>query len=168
MHTDKYGQIVLNQEELCDLYMRDPQRHIQFCLVDQPIHFNAELDIQNPPELIEWKELNISLEVFDAKNQSLWNMPQEYKDLDIAKWVLDKCNTDDERQRVGDELLLYLERDLFPLLQYLKYLVDIMRKYNMVWGVGRGSSVSSYVLYLIGVHKINSMYYDLPISEFLR
>jgi DNA polymerase III alpha subunit len=43
-----------------------------------------------------------------------------------------------------------------------------MRKHNIVWGVGRGSSVASYVLYLIGVHKINSMYYDLDIEEFLR
>jgi DNA polymerase III alpha subunit len=61
-----------------------------------------------------------------------------------------------------------LDRNLFQLLQYLKYLVDTMRKHNIVWGVGRGSSVASYVLYLIGVHKINSMYYDLDIEEFLR
>ena len=47
-------------------------------------------------------------------------------------------------------------------------MVDIMRKNNVVWGVGRGLSVASYVLYLIGVHKIDSLYYDLDIEEFLR
>jgi DNA polymerase III alpha subunit len=43
-----------------------------------------------------------------------------------------------------------------------------MRDNNIVWGVGRGSSVSSYVLYLLGVHRVNSLYYDLDIHEFLR
>jgi DNA polymerase III alpha subunit len=78
------------------------------------------------------------------------------------------CNTTEELQRCGQELLLYQERGLFDLLRYLKYLVDVMQQNNIVWGVGRGSSVSSYVLYLLKVHKINSMYYDLDVSEFLR
>jgi DNA polymerase III alpha subunit len=95
-------------------------------------------------------------------------MPAEYIDLDIAQYVLDLCSNDAELQRVGQELLLYQERDLFNLLRYLKYFVDTMRKNNVVWGLGRGSSVSSFVLYLIGVHKINSLYYDLPIEEFLK
>jgi len=57
---------------------------------------------------------------------------------------------------------------LFDLLRYLKYLVDTMNHNQVIWGVGRGSSVSSYVLYLLGVHRINSMYYDLDVGEFLR
>jgi DNA polymerase III alpha subunit len=57
---------------------------------------------------------------------------------------------------------------LFDLLRYLKYLVDTLKSNNMIWGVGRGSSVASYVLYLLGVHKIDSMFYDLDITEFLR
>ena len=32
-----------------------------------------------------------------------------------------------------------------------------MRENNIVWGVGRGSPVASYVLFLIGVHRINSI-----------
>jgi DNA polymerase III alpha subunit len=95
-------------------------------------------------------------------------MPDEYKQLDIAQWLLDQCTKDEELQRVGTELLLYQERDLFPLLRQLKYVVDVWRKNNVVWGVGRGSSVASYILYLIGVHQINSLYYDLDIAEFLR
>jgi DNA polymerase III alpha subunit len=95
-------------------------------------------------------------------------IPNQYKDLDIAKYVLELCETDEELQRVGKELLLFQERDMFPLLRYLKYLVDTMRENNIVWGVGRGSSVSSFVLFLIGVHRINSVYYDLSIDEFLK
>jgi DNA polymerase III alpha subunit len=105
---------------------------------------------------------------FDQQQQSEWFMPEEYKQLDIAKWLLDLCKSQDELQRVGEELLLFQERNLFPLLCYLKYLVDTMRDHNIVWGLGRGSSVASYVLFLIGVHKINSMYFDLDIQEFLK
>jgi DNA polymerase III alpha subunit len=81
---------------------------------------------------------------------------------------LDQSSTEAELQRVGHELLLYQERDLFGLLRYLKYFVDTMRSNNVVWGLGRGSSTASYVLYLIGVHRIDSLYYDLPIEEFLK
>ena len=95
-------------------------------------------------------------------------MPQEYRDLDIANYILGLCKQDHEMQRVGTELLLYQERNLFNLLRYLKYLIDTLRKNNIVWGVGRGSSVSSYVLFLLGVHKIDSLYYDLDIGEFLK
>ena len=95
-------------------------------------------------------------------------MPQQYKDMDIAQFVLEQCQDDSELQRAGMELLLFQERDMFDLLKYLKYLVDTMRENNIVWGVGRGSSVSSFVLYLIGIHKINSLYYDLSIEEFLK
>jgi DNA polymerase III alpha subunit len=95
-------------------------------------------------------------------------MPNEYKQLDIASHVLNLCKTDAELQRVGEELLLFQERDLFNLLRYLKYLVDVMTQNHVIWGVGRGSSVASYVLYLLEVHRINSMYYDLDPHEFLR
>ena len=126
------------------------------------------MELTNIPQLIQYVTSTETVEEFDKRLQSNWYMPDEYKNLDIAKWILDQCQTDSERQRVGEELLLYLDRNLFQLLQYLKYLVDTMRKHNIVWGVGRGSSVASYVLYLIGVHRINSMYYDLDIEEFLR
>ena len=82
--------------------------------------------------------------------------------------MIDLCKTDAEIQRAGQELLMFQERNLFNLLKYLKYLVDTMRDNNIIWGVGRGSSVASYVLYLLGVHRIDSMYYDLDPGEFLR
>jgi DNA polymerase III alpha subunit len=63
---------------------------------------------------------------------------------------------------------MYQERDLFDLLRFLKYLVDTMTEHQVIWGVGRGSSVASYVLYKLGVHRIDSMFYDLDVGEFLR
>ena len=95
-------------------------------------------------------------------------MPEEYQQLDIARWLLEQCSGDVELQRMGRELLLFQDRDLMVLLQYLKYLVDTLQKNSVVMGVGRGSSVASFALYKIGVHRINSIEYDLPIEEFLR
>jgi len=54
------------------------------------------------------------------------------------------------------------------VLHVMKYVVDTLRENQIVWGVGRGSSVASYVLYLIGVHKIDSIKYKLPIEEFFK
>jgi DNA polymerase III alpha subunit len=168
MFTDDHGQIILNETDLCELYLRDPSRVITNTLVEKQITISKDLELSNLPKMVEYVTSDLSVEEFDRKNQENWLMPDEYKNLDIAKWVLDQCQTDAERQRVGEELLLYLDKNLFPLLQYLKYMVDMLRKNNVVWGVGRGSSVSSYVLYLIGVHKIDSMFYDLDVHEFLR
>jgi len=168
MEVDKYGQIILDEVDLCSMYMEDPARVIKNCTVSTEILFHPDLEITNVPGLTKYIQENTTVEEFDRRNQAYWNMPDEYKNLDIAEWLINQCKTDAERQRTGQELLLYLERDLFPLLQYLKYLVDVMRKYNVVWGVGRGSSVSSYVLYLLGIHKVDSIYYGLDIHEFLR
>jgi DNA polymerase III alpha subunit len=82
--------------------------------------------------------------------------------------VLSLCTTEEELQRCGQELLLYQERNLFDLLRYMVYMVDIMTEHKIIWGVGRGSSVASYVLYKLKVHRINSMYYKLDVEEFLR
>ena len=169
MKTDDYGQIILTENDLCDLYMRDPTRTIKNCLVDKQINLDSIfLSDENLPILVEYVDTKLSLEEFDEINQSQWQMPQEYYEIDIAKWILDQCKTEEELQRAGDELLKFHDRNMFPLLKYLKYLVDTMRRNNIVWGVGRGSSVASYILYLLGVHKINSIYYDLDIEEFLR
>ena len=54
---------------------------------------------------------------------------------------------------------------MYNLLRYMIYLVDFMRANNIVWGVGRGSHVASYVLYLIGIHKVNPIPHGLDYSR---
>lgn len=168
MKTDLYGRQILSQDDLCEIYLRNPDQKISNCLVDTNIIFDTNLELQNKPVIELYKELTLDLEEYDKLLQSNWLIPDQYQQLDVAKYILDLCTEDYELQRVGQELLLYQERDMFPLLKYCVYLVDTMRKHNVLWGVGRGSSVSSYVLYLIGIHRINSLHYDLDIEEFLK
>jgi DNA polymerase III alpha subunit len=168
MRTDIYGQQIYNEMELCLLYLQDPNRTIKRALVENEIKFDEVLELENAPELIQYNKLDMTVEQFDNNNQSNWLMPEQYKTMDIAQYILNQCQGEAELQRAGEELLLFQERDMFVLLRYLKYLVDTMRTNNIVWGVGRGSSVASFVLFLLGIHRINSLYYDLSIDEFLK
>ena len=154
--------------ELCLLYLQDPNRTIKRALVENEIKFDEVLQLENAPDLIQYNKLDMTVEQFDNKMQSNWLMPEQYKTMDIAQYVLNQCQGEAELQRAGEELLLFQDRDMFVLLRYLKYLVDTMRENNIVWGVGRGSSVASFVLFLLGIHRINSLYYDLSIDEFLK
>jgi DNA polymerase III alpha subunit len=97
-----------------------------------------------------------------------WFIPDSYKHMDILDWLYNQCPTVEIKQRVTTELTLFAKNDMIPVLKTMKYIVDTLRKNNVVWGVGRGSSVSSYVLYLIGIHKIDSIKYNLPIEEFFK
>ena len=163
MNYDKCGVPYIDSEELCDLLYQHPDLDFSRFYVTNPVQYH-----QSCAELyVDFPTLNLynidtsTVEAFDAKMQSQWAMPVEYQNLDIADWVLAQCNNDAELQRCGEELLLFQERDAFPLLCYMKYLVDTMRENRIVWGVGRGSSVACFVLYKIGAHTINSLYYDL-------
>lgn len=101
-----------------------------------------------------------------------FNIPQYYKDIDVEEYVrslvLARMESPDTVARVEEELLEYKARNMYPVLQLMIYIVDTMRKNDIVWGVGRGSSVASYLLYLIGVHKVDSIKYNLDIKEFLK
>ena len=168
MITNTFGQSVYSEKDLIDLYMTNPELTLRNTLTDTKIEFDPDLELNIIPELIKHELKQISVEEFDTVTRNNWFMPKTYQNLDIAEWLLKQCNHPDELQRVGKELLMYQKRGLFPLLQYMKYLVDLMRKHDIVWGVGRGSSVSSFVLFLLGIHRINSLYYDLDIEEFLK
>lgn len=170
MKYDDCGVAYTTSAELCSLLYQDPELDLARFNVEDPMEYNNSVIAlyADLPRLQRYIDGFTDVKEFDAANQSKWHMPDEYKTFDIAQWLLDKCGTQAELQRVGEELLLYAERDLMDLLRYLKYFVDTMRANNVVWGLGRGSSVASYALYLLGVHRINSMYYDLDIGEFLR
>ena len=171
MKTDHLGQMIFSEDDCVSMLMRG-QSILDGMLVDATVDLEtASGMLEQVPLFVQYNELAMqvmSVEDFDHRNQGRWLMPDEYKQLDIAEHVLKLCATEAQLQRCGAELLLYQERGLFDLLRYLKYLVDVMKENHVIWGVGRGSSVASYVLYLLGVHRIDSMYYELDPAEFLR
>ena len=119
------------------------------------------------------EELNIMPITKNGNWSKEFNIPAYYKELDVEQYVRNLIPESGDsdmsvKARVDMELGEFKARNLYPVLQLLIYIIDTMRKNNLVWGVGRGSSVASYVLYLIGVHKVNSLKYNLDLREFLK
>ena len=147
---------------------------------DCKIHYANDIDYLSYVEFITENNLtdwplpepyfgnNTNIQTYDAISQNSWYMPDDYKNIDIKNYIISLCNTSTEVKRVEFELKLFEEHNMLTLLKFLKYLVDTLRHNNVLWGVGRGSSVASYSLYLMGVHKVDSIKYDLDIREFLR
>jgi hypothetical protein len=173
MNTTKYGEMVFNQGDITDLLMQGRELDsFKGMLVDDTVDIEKIVRFVEhfPNTFIPYRCLpdSTSIPNWDYEKQKNWRMPQSYKDMDIAEYILNLCKTDAELQRCGEELLLYQQHDLFNLLRYLKYLVDVMKENHVIWGVGRGSSTASYILYKMGVHRIDSLFYNLSITEFLR
>ena len=173
MKQNNFGELIFSEDDICDLLMQgrtiDSLKHVR---VDETVDLeNLITLVEQPESLLTWgfpHNSDMAVPEFHLTQQNSWHMPDDYRTLDIAEYVLGLCKSEAELQRCGEELLLYQEHNLFDLLRYLKYLVDVMQTNRMIWGVGRGSSVASYVLYLIGVHRVNSLFYDLDPQEFLR
>jgi DNA polymerase III alpha subunit len=173
VNVNEYGQVVINELEAFDaLYSAriTSLDNVYIDNLDTVERFNNSIS-KNADRIdtLKFLELpNISKENFDRLNQQQWFMPEEYKNFPIVHWLHLQCKSDEELKRVDQELELFIQHNMLDLLFYLKYLVDTMRNNNVLWGVGRGSSVASYVLYLLGVHKIDSIKYGLDIHEFLK
>ena len=163
MHQDKFGRTVLTESKAIELLYSGKITNISSIYLDDDAtnQFNnaVEINKDNFDKIKNYTELNLSIEEFDKINQSSWFMPKEYKDMDIEGWILEQCSTDVEILRVEQELALFRQHNMINLLRFLKYLVDYMRSKQILWGLGRGSSVASYCLFLIGVHKVDSIKY---------
>ena len=171
MKTDNFGIPRFTNRDLVDMIYEGhiEKCHAVLCDPSEDVDkFNEHADQNGQPKLKKYTPVDLDINKFDEICQSDWFMPDNYKRLDVEKYVKDKCTTSEEIGRIEQELVEYESRNMYDLLRYMIYLVDFMRANNIVWGVGRGSSVASYVLYLIGIHKVNSIQYGLDYREFLR
>ena len=174
MKTDELGIPRFSNRDLLDMiYSGNVEKcHVVICEESDDIDkFNEAMEEQGLSKLQKYIPLDVDQQTFDGVCQSEWFMPDEYKDISVYEYVLGKAETpcpQHVQDRIWEELDAFKERGMLNLLRYMIYLVDFMRENDIVWGVGRGSSVASYVLYLIGVHRIDSINYNLDWREFLR
>jgi len=171
---DKFGNITLKPDSGCELLLHgkditsfmfndDPEVH----LYNKYIKILSGLDDDDTPLSI-YKEPTVTIEEFDSEIQKNWLTPEPFTSANIEELLLELCKTDEERDRVKDEMILFRHYELEQMLRCLLWLVSIMRKNGIVWGVGRGSSCASYCLYLLGIHRVNSLRYNLNFREFLK
>ena len=168
MKTNYHGQKIVNELDIVNGWLSGGK--ITDVIMDEvePINiYNNWCNMYDNNDVInvqpEYKK-----DDYIEKCMSNWAMPEHYKELDIVRFINNRELTYQERDRVHLEIEMYCERGMIPVLRFLVYLVDLCKENNIVLGVGRGSSVASYVLYLLGVHRVNSIKYDLDIKEFLK
>jgi DNA polymerase III alpha subunit len=123
-------------------------------LVDHPFTIKTSLDCEFPPA---------------------WNLPLAYKNLDIDEYLVklaDRVKHDQHYEarleRLAQEICLFKEHKLEEVLRSLIYIVEEFERQGVVWGVGRGSSCSSYLLYLIGLHEVDVVRYGISVTDFIR
>jgi DNA polymerase III alpha subunit len=169
MYLDKYSNPVFNEQDLFDAIYNGYQFNVSETMIVDRTDAVKQLETQIGFKFLDPYETHFETGDYDHACQSIWNMPEEYKTLDIEMWVREQTPPwDPESTRVEEELAEFKSRNMLDLLRWLKYFVDTSRSNNVLWGVGRGSSVASYVLYIIGVHKINPIKHNLDWREFLR
>lgn len=157
---DSQGNMYVEEDDIIELMLLNKQakilpRNIQsFKLFESTCKTHG---IKNPFEL-------------DVVTTSIiWNMPDEYRSIDIRQHISNTHSLSQEQwARVDIELEEFKQRNLIDLLRFFVYFVDTIRNSNVIYGVGRGSSIASYVLYLLKVHRIDSFKYNLDIKEFLK
>lgn len=135
------------------------------------------------PEIVEYnkyadKHQQITVKTECAPLSCRWVLPAEYANLDIINYVSDVhdilvaglpiAEVDARERRLVQELAALEKRNLNDVVRALIYIINTLTNNNVVWGIGRGSAVSSYVLYVLGVHDVDSYEYDLSIDDFLH
>lgn len=172
MISDRFGNQFLESADIAELIYSDRYVEPIAAVSDLQVDlFNGqckEVDEQYDQIKIVTSSTLTSVKEYDKIKQAIWFMPVEYKELDIHAFLIDAAPGDVERRRVEYELERFEQRNLLDLLRYLVYLTVTMRANKIVWGVGRGSSLSSYCLFLIGIHKVDSIRYCLDFDEFLK
>ena len=167
MVRDKFGNVIYQQHDLVELIYQGftALDNITVESFDKLEKFEEQsnLKLKTPNAVLD----NFSIEEYDQACQNDWFIPEEYKNFDIEEFLVNAC-PQQNYQRLIEELEEYKSRNMMMLLKTLKYLIDTLRVNNIVWGVGRGSSVASYVLFLLEVHRIDSVKYNLDWREFLR
>lgn len=170
MKVDQYGRIELTEQEIFDSLYNKTITNLKGIYIDHPDQYNTAVktNADSIDLLYSLPKETVSVQEFDQDLQKQWFIPDQYKNFEIVGFLLDQTTNETEYQRVVEELELFYQHNMVDLLIYLKYLVDTMKDNNIVWGVGRGSSVASYCLYLLNIHRIDSIKYNLDIKEFFR
>jgi DNA polymerase III alpha subunit len=169
MKSDYYSNPIFQDADIFELLYKGDLNSLGNIIAD------ASTDVEKLKELSDIKLIlstqipdSVDIKEFDTACQANWFIPESYKNFNIVDYVKSLCSNPNEIARVDEELKEFEARNMIGLLRVLKYVVDTLRENNTIWGVGRGSSVASYVLFLLGVHKIDSMKYNLDWREFLR
>lgn len=97
------------------------------------------------------------------------NIPEFYKKINMQEYFNSYRSRNRKiNERIDTELSLMLKYNLEDLFRQVIYILDYLKFNNIVYGVGRGSSCASYLLFLLGLHKVDCIKYDISPTEFFK
>lgn len=166
------GEVSLNKEQLCSSILSGND------ITDLTV-FQSDVEVSKFSKLTRIPVREKTAPDFSKIDDSFL-LPESIKNIDLEKYFVRKLkympefkNSDTQQKekmlgRVFEELDLYSEKGLLDVLRTAIHIVTMLENENEIWGPGRGSACCSYLLFLIGLHDVDSIKFDLNISEFLR
>ena len=139
--------------------------------IDPKMIISSGDDIEKFNSLVDNIDEMISCEKTELlKLDKSWKIPEYYFNLDLEEYFIDLVKSYDQRyvDRVLQEIQLVKHHKMQSLIKTLIYVVDKFRANNVVWGVGRGSSCASILLYLIDLHCVDPIKWDIQAEEFFH
>lgn len=71
-------------------------------------------------------------------------------------------------ERIEAELDEIEQRGMVEFFKTIIYVLDTFKRDGVVWGVGRGSSCACYILFILGLHSVDCVLYNVPMQEFFH
>lgn len=165
IHND-YGHQVYEEEDLISVILCG-QSIDGLDSINCDKFIESSHEFSQDPGIKKYIEPAMSIQEYHSIRTANWNIPDNYKTLDIISRIQPKILNDAQAERVAYEYAIMEQINCLPFIRAVVYIIDSLREKNIVWGVGRGSSVASYILFLLGVHSVDSLKYNLPFEEFI-
>lgn len=109
-----------------------------------------------------------------------WILPQKYLTIDLWDHIIsvfgerlkdleyNDAELHEATCRIEAELLEVHARGMTEFMKTIIYVLDVFRAKNVIWGVGRGSSCASYILFILGLHVVDCVKFAVPMEEFFH
>ena len=167
------GVSIIEPDRLVELLFRglQPAQLRLTELSEDAVSFNAAVSTAEQLKELGNEPVNLSFS---------WRLPPEYLQLDVAEHVqtvfgerfhelaYDATQEEAAFNRVALELSEFERRGLTDLLRVIIYVLARFRETGQVYGVGRGSSCASFVLFLLGLHVVDPIKFNVPLEEFMH
>lgn len=177
MIVDEFGQVYYSTVESLEKFYNNDDFISQSFLADHDEinKYNQHADHFEIPKINEHSKPEIDPIEYHQILSNTWNTPDSYANMDITQYLLDRMHHLDIHK---EPYISYLYNEIeswhkmmpnpIDLWKFLKFFIDTCKKENIVTGLGRGSSVASLVLFLLEIHQIDPIKYNLDYNEFLR
>lgn len=133
--------------------------------------YNISSGYQNP--IVIWEDSGEDTFSGPAPETFEWTIPKKYLELNITELCIDalaekRLDDDEYIERLSWELNKMEEKNMHQFVRCLLYVIHQFEEKDVLWGVGRGSSCASLIMYLLGINKVDPVKYGIPAEEFFK